>query len=484
MVLADLGRKINAALRSLDRAPDINEEVLNSVLKDVCAALLEADVNVRLVKKLRENVRSGLDFHAVARGFNKRRMVEQAVFCEIVKLVDPGVEPYQPKRGTPNVIMLVGLQGSGKTTTCTKLAWYYKKRGWKVGMVCADTFRAGAYDQLKQNATKARIPFYGSYTEADPVVIAADGVAAFKEEDFEIIIVDTSGRHYQEGALFEEMLAVSNAVRPDNIIFVMDASIGQACEAQSKAFKEQVDVGSVIITKLDGHARGGGALSAVATTKSPVVFIGTGEHIDDFEPFQTKKFVQKLLGMGDIEGLISSAEELNLVNEEELADKIRRGHFTLRDMFELFQNVMKMGPLGQTMGMIPGLGQEFMTKGSEQESMAQNKRRMAIMDSMSNNELDGKDGAKVFAREPWRISRVARGAGVTAHEVQQVLMQHKKLAQDLKDMSGKRGLQKGGKFNHQMAKMMDPGMLRQMGGVGGAQFQNMMKQLQPGRGGK
>jgi len=237
------------------------------------------------------------------------------------KLVDPGVMPYQPKKGKSNVIMFVGLQGSGKTTTCTKLAWHYQKKGWKACLVCADTFRAGAYDQLKQNATKARIPFYGSYTEADPVVIAAEGVEMFKNEGFEIIIVDTSGRHYQEDSLFEEMLAVSNAVDPDNIIFVMDATIGQACQAQAKAFKDKVDVGSVIISKLDGHAKGGGALSAVAATKSPVIFIGTGEHIDDFEPFKTKPFVSKLLGMGDIEGLINKVEELNLDNNEELINK-------------------------------------------------------------------------------------------------------------------------------------------------------------------
>lgn len=142
------------------------------------------------------------------------------------------------------------------------MAYYYQKRGWKTCLVCADTYRAGAYDQLKQNATKARIPFYGSYTEIDPVIIAADGVEKFKAEKFEIIIVDTSGRHMQADALFEEMLQVSNAVDPDNIIFVMDASIGQACEAQARAFKEKVDVGAVIITKLDSHAKGGGALSA------------------------------------------------------------------------------------------------------------------------------------------------------------------------------------------------------------------------------
>merc|ERR1712113_147053 len=171
--------------------------------------------------------------------------------------------------------------------------------------------------------------------------------------------------------------------------------------------------------------KGGGALSAVAATKSPVIFIGTGEHIDDFEPFKTTPFVQKLLGMGDIEGLISKVEELNLDNNEELINKIKHGEFTLRDMYEQFQNIMKMGPFGQIMG-IPGFSQDFMTKGSEQESMARLKRLMTIMDSMNEGELDGKDGTKIFAREPRRLSRVASGAGVTIREVQELLKQYTK----------------------------------------------------------
>ena len=142
MVLADLGRKINNALHSLSKATVINEDVLNSMLKEICAALLESDVNIRLVKQLRENVRSVIDFDEMAQGLNKRRIIQQAVFQELVKLVDPGVKPYQPKKGKPNVIMFVGLQGSGKTTTCTKLAWYYQKKGWKAALVCADTFRS------------------------------------------------------------------------------------------------------------------------------------------------------------------------------------------------------------------------------------------------------------------------------------------------------------------------------------------------------
>lgn len=370
--------------------------------------------------------------------------------------------------------MFVGLQGSGKTTTCTKLAYHYQRKNWKSCLVCADTFRAGAYDQIKQNATKARIPFYGSYTEVDPVVIAQEGVEMFKKEGFEIIIVDTSGRHKQEDSLFEEMLAVANAVNPDNIIFVMDASIGQACEAQSRAFKEKVNVGSVIITKLDGHAKGGGALSAVAATKSPIIFIGTGEHIDDLESFKTKPFISKLLGMGDIEGLIDKVNELKLDDNEELLEKIKHGQFTIRDMYEQFQNIMKMGPFSQIMSMIPGFSQDFMTKGSEQESMARIKKLMTMMDSMCDGELDHREGAKLFSKEKSRVFRVARGSGVTEREVQDLISQYTKFAAVVKKMGGIKGLFKSGdvnknvnptqmaKLNQQMAKMIDPRMLQQV----------------------
>ncbi|XP_014249055.1 signal recognition particle 54 kDa protein [Cimex lectularius] len=493
MVLADLGRKITSALRSLSNATIINEEVLNSMLKEVCAALIEADVNIRLVKTLRENVRAVIDFEEMAGGLNKRRMIQTAVYRELIKLVDPGVKAFQPTKGRANVIMFVGLQGSGKTTTCTKLAYHYLKKNWKACLVCADTFRAGAYDQLKQNATKARIPFYGSYTEVDPVVIANDGVNLFKKDGFEIIIVDTSGRHKQEESLFEEMLQVSNAISPDNIIFVMDATIGQACEAQAKAFKEKVDVGAVIITKLDGHAKGGGALSAVAATKSPIIFIGTGEHIDDLEPFKTKPFVSKLLGMGDIEGLLDRVNELKLDDNEELIEKIKHGQFTLRDMYEQFQNIMKMGPFSQIMGMIPGFSQDFLSKGSEQESMARLKKLMTIMDSMNDGELDGRDGAKLFSKQQGRVTRVAQGAGVTEKEVKDLIAQYTKFSAVVKKMGGIKGLFKNGdlaknvnqvqmtKLNQQMAKMMDPRVLQQMGGMPG--LQNMMRQLQQGASG-
>jgi len=289
-------------------------------------------------------------------------------------------------------------------------------------------------------------------------------------------------------------LQVSNATDPDNIIFVMDASIGQACEAQARAFKDKVDVGAVIVTKLDGHAKGGGALSAVAGTQSPIIFIGSGEHIDDFEPFKVKPFVSKLLGMGDIEGLIDKVNELKLDDNEELIEKLKHGQFTLRDMKEQFQNIMKMGPFSQIMGMIPGFSQDFMTKGNEQESMARLKKLMTIMDSMNEQELDNREGAKFFSRQAGRIQRVARGAGVSIKEVQELLTQYTKFAAIVKKMGGIKGLFKGGdmaknvnqvqmnKLNQQMARMMDPRVLHQMGGVAG--LQNMMRNLQgaPGLG--
>jgi len=486
MVLADLGRKLTTALRSLGNSPVINEEVLESCLKEVCRALMEADVNIRLVKQLKDGVKAQIDLEDMGSGLNKRRVIQTAVYKELVKICDPKVEVWKPTKKKSNVIMFVGLQGAGKTTTCTKLAYYYKKKNWKTCLICADTFRAGAFDQLRQNATKAGIPFYGSYTEADPAVIAYEGVQKFKEENFEIIIVDTSGRHKQEEALFEEMLQVNNACNPDNIIFVMDASIGQACEAQARAFKDQVDIGSVIITKLDSHAKGGGALSAVAATKSPIVFIGTGEHIDELEQFETTKFIKKLLNMGDIEGLIEKVNDLKLDENKELVENLQKGQFTLRDMYEQFQNIFKMGPFNQIMSMIPGFN-DFMTKGHEQESTKRLRKLMTIMDSMSDSELDARDGHKLFKQNDARIRRVSRGSGTSPRDVLELIEQYQKFAQMVKKMGGMGLFKNGdlsksmnnvqmGKLNQHMAKMMDPRVLQQMGGMKG--LQDMMKQFQ------
>ena len=201
MVLADLGSRVAVALRKMAQAPLVDKDVLNEMLTEICKALLQADVNVAQVKHLRESIKKNVDVESLASGMNKRKMLEQAVCNELCSMLDPGKEPYAPKKKQANVIMFVGLQGAGKTTTCTKYAYMHKRKGFKCALVCADTFRAGAFDQLKQNATKAKIPFYGSYTETDPAQIAAEGTAKFREEGYEIIIVDTSGRHMQARAV-------------------------------------------------------------------------------------------------------------------------------------------------------------------------------------------------------------------------------------------------------------------------------------------
>lgn len=481
MVLAELGGRISSALQAMNKVTVIDEKALTECLNEIARALMQADVQFKMVMAMQQNIKKIVNFEELAAGHNKRGIIEKAIFNELCKMLDPGTTPFQVKKGKPNVVMFVGLQGSGKTTTCGKYAHYYQKKGWKPALVCADTFRAGAFDQLKQNATKAKIPFYGSYTETDPAKIAQEGVEKFKKEGCDLIMVDTSGRHMQEAALFEEMRQVSESTAPDLVIFVMDGSIGQAAFDQAQAFKESVAVGAVIVTKMDGHAKGGGALSAVAATKSPVIFIGTGEHMDEFEPFETKPFVSRLLGLGDWSGFMDKIQEVIPADQQpELLNKLAEGHFTLRIMYEQFQNILKMGPLNQVMSMIPGLGQELMPKGREKESVARLKRFMCMMDSMTNEELDSSN-PKLF-QDPRRIMRVARGSGRHPLEVQDMLEEYKKMDKIWGKMKGLK-LNKKGAMNAaaqnmnamQLGRALPAHMVQQMGGVAG--LQNMMKQL-------
>ena len=461
------------------------------MIKEICSALLSADVNVHLVKRLRKSIESSIKLSELPPAVNKKRLIQKTVFDELVKLVDPHAEPFRPKKGKSNVIMFVGLQGAGKTTTCTKLARHYQTRGFKSCLVCADTFRAGAFDQLKQNATKARIPYFGSLTSTDPAAVAAEGVAKFKKERFEIIIVDTSGRHRQEKDLFDEMIQIQQAVKPDQTIMVLDATIGQQAEQQSKAFKEAADYGAIIITKTDGHAAGGGAISAVAATHTPIVFIGTGEHMLDLERFSPQPFVSKLLGMGDVQGLVEHVQALKL-DKGETMKHVMEGVFTVRDLRDQLQNIMKMGPLSKMAGMIPGLGNMMGGMDDEQGSMKM-KRMIYICDSMTDKELDS-DG-KCFVDQPERMTRIARGSGTSVREVEELLSQQKVMAGMAKKMGGMnknmqkaQGMMGGGNRNQQMAAMqkrmqsmgrgggMPPGMPG-MGGGGMPDMASMMKMM-------
>lgn len=516
MVLADLGSKLKTALSSVSSG---SEDEIQGLLKDISNALIESDVNFKLVIGLKKNIQSKIENDNFKNDStaNKRKKLQKIVYDELVALVDSYEEPPQIKKlssGTSkasgpgkkkvqkkresHVIMFVGLQGAGKTTSCTKLAVYYKKRGYKVGLVCADTFRAGAFDQLKQNAIKSNIPYYGSYIETDPVKVSYDGVVKFKEERFDIIIVDTSGRHKQEESLFDEMIQISEKVQPNQTIMVMDGAIGQAAQEQAQAFKESSNFGSIILTKMDGHAKGGGAISAIAATKTPIVFIGTGEHVNDFEPFKPSSFISKLLGIGDLQLLMDQVKSLNLQDDEnhkKTMEHIKEGKFTLRDFQTQMNNFMKMGPLTNIASMIPGMS-NLMGQIGEEEASSKMKDMIYIMDSMTTKELDS-DG-EIFIKQPERIVRVARGAGCQVIDVEMVLQQQQMMASMAQTAKQTQAL---GNQNPQMNRMMQQAqgnpnfmanmqnMMQGMGGAGGmpnmaglmnnpniiAQAQQMMK---------
>eukprot|EP01117_Protostelium_nocturnum_P003759 TRINITY_DN15029_c0_g1_i1.p1 TRINITY_DN15029_c0_g1~~TRINITY_DN15029_c0_g1_i1.p1 ORF type:complete len:507 (+),score=140.90 TRINITY_DN15029_c0_g1_i1:58-1521(+) len=479
MVLADLGNKITAALGKLTRESLIDEKVVDEMLKEIGNALVMANVRVQMVVQLKKEVKDSVDLNSGGAAVNMGNVIRKAVFDSLKKLVDPGTTAFVPKKGKPNVIMFVGLQGAGKTTTVSKLAHYYKKKGFSPALIAADTYRAGAFDQLRQNATKIGVPFYGSHTEADAVKIAREGVQHFKNLNCDMIFVDTSGRHSQEEGLFKEMLEISEAVNPNNIIFVMDGSIGQAAFDQANAFKKQVEVGSVIITKLDGHSKGGGALSAVAATQSPIIFIGTGEHMDDIEPFDATVFVKKLLGMGNLKGLVETLSDVYTKDKmKEMEERLKKGKFTLRDMRENLEGLMSMGPMNKILEMMPGGNQMAqLLQGGGADGNGKVKTMLNILDSMTDQELDN-DKPMNKDKDMTRILRLARGSGRTPAEVLLIFEQHKvfsKMVDKMKPFMKSQGRNNPGDMN-KMLSMLPPGALQGLGGAGG--ISQLMKQFQ------
>ncbi|EGG23008.1 signal recognition particle 54 kDa subunit [Cavenderia fasciculata] len=478
MVLADWGNQISSALAAMSNSTIINEETINHLLKEVGNALSRADVSMSLIIKMRKNIQAQIKLDQMAAGLNKRRIIRKVVFDELIKLLDPGVTPWKPTKGKSNIIMFVGLQGAGKTTSVTKLAHFYKRKGWNTAMVCADTFRAGAFAQLQHNATKAKIPFYGSESEKDPVAAAKKGVEIFRKEGAEIIIVDTSGRHKQESELFKEMSEIETVIQPDNVIFVMDSSIGQAAYDQAMAFKTSVKVGSVIITKMDGNSKGGGAISAVAATQSPIIFIGSGEHIPDLEIFNPTSFVSKLLGLGDVNGMVEMIQDV-VPPDPNAWKEMSEGNFTFRNMKQQFQQIMNMGPIEKIVQMFPGMSNMPMLQGGEGNLKL--KAYMTILDSMTDDELDGKK-----QMNPSRMLRIARGSGRHPREVGELTEQKKmfekmfKKGGGLSNLANMAGGGKGGQMPNpknlqQLAGMVPPQMMKQMGGMGG--IQSMLGQL-------
>jgi len=434
MVLDRLGRTLHSALRKLTRTAHVDERVVKELVRDIQRALLQADVNVELVLEMTKRIEKRALEEKIPPGMARKEHIIKIVYEELSTLMGRPAQ-LQLKPGEFTILLMVGLQGSGKTTSVAKLASHFKKRGFKVGIVCADTFRPGAYEQLSQLGQQVDTRFFGDPKAKDSIKLAKKGVEQFKKEHLELIVVDTAGRHRKEEALMEEMRQIAKSIGPDEIMLVVDGTIGQQAKEQAAAFKTATDIGSILITKLDGTAKGGGALSAVAATDAPIKFIGVGEHLDDLEPFVPERFVARLLGMGDIETLLKRIEETARAEEVKPADMkaILAGKLTLQDVYSQLEMMGKMGPFKKLMQMIPGLGvtipEEQMRVGEEKL-----KRFKVIMQSMTPEELEN---PKLLNAS--RIRRIARGSGTSETDVKELLKQYEFMKKMIKKMIKGRG---------------------------------------------
>jgi len=435
MVLDKLGNSLQDALKKIAGAGRIDEKVVNDAVKDIQRALLQADVNVKLVMELSNKIKERSLKESVSTGMSPREHVINIVYQELLNIMGQGTEI---KLGSQK-IMMVGLQGSGKTTTTAKLGRFFQRKGLKPAVICADTYRPGAFEQLSTLCSRLNVSFYGDKDNNDAVDIVKKGMKEVGKYD--ILIIDTAGRHALEDDLILEMENIHAIAQPDHRLLVIDAAIGQQASEQAKVFNESVGITGVVITKLDGTAKGGGALSAVTETKSSIAFIGTGEKPDDFEKFEPDRFISRLLGMGDIKTLIEKAQEAMIEDDFDM-DSLMRGKFTLKDMYKQMEAMNKMGPLKQIMQMLPSM--PLLPKNAdlsdEQFQMTESTlgKFKVIMDSMTANELEE---PKVIGSS--RVKRIARGSGNSVEDVRLLLKQHRMMQQAFKGLrSGKFNIQK------------------------------------------
>jgi len=430
MVLDRLGSSLNDALKKIFRAPVMDEKTVKELVRDIQRALLQADVNVKLVLEVSKRIEERALKEKVPPGVSRREHVVKVVYEELTRFLGEKPASLKIEPGKRKILMLVGIQGSGKTTASGKLAKYFQKRGLKTALVCTDTYRPGAYDQLKQLAGRINIPVYGEPKEKKSEKIALRGLKQFK--DYDLVIVDTAGRHKEEKSLIAEMKRLEKAIKPDEAILVIDGTIGQQAAVQARALHEATPIGSILVSKLDGSARGGGALSAVAAIGAPIKFISAGEKLGDIEPFIPSRFVGRLLGMGDLQSLVEKVREAEVKVPEKKVRAFLSGKFTLTDMYEQFESMKKVGPLKHLLKMIPGMSYNIP---DEQMELAEDalKRWRVIIQSMTPKE---REKPKILSSS--RIRRVARGSGTTEKEVKELLTQYNNMRKMMKTFRRKR----------------------------------------------
>jgi len=452
MVLNDLGSSLRGTLDDLRGKSRLSEEDIADIVKEIQRSLLQADVDVGLVQNLSDSIETRALEEEPPAGTTPRDWVLRIVYEELVDLVGESTElPLEEQ-----TIMLAGLYGSGKTTTAAKMAWWFSTKGLRPAIIQTDTDRPGAYDQAKEMAERAEVDFYGDPDENDPVKIAREGLEATENAD--VRIVDTAGRDGLNEELIEQIERIEQEVQPDRDLLVLDAAMGQSAKSQAADFEEAIGIDGVIITKLDGTAKGGGALAAVNETDSTIAFLGAGETVKDIERFEPSGFISRLLGMGDLKQLTErverAMEETQEGDEEDWdPEDMLEGQFTLKDMRKQMQTMNNMGPLDQVMDMIPGLGGGLMDQLPD-DAMDVTQERMrdfdVIMDSMTEEELEN---PRVVGQS--RTERICRGSGKPEERVRELLQQHKQMEQ----------------------------MLKQFQGMGDGDMERMMKQMQQGGGG-
>ena len=432
MSIDRLGSSLYEAIRKVFRASVIDEATVKELVHGLQKALLQADVNVQLVLDISKRIEERALKEKVPPGVSRREHLIKVVYEELTRFLGEKSIPIKIEPGKRKVIMLVGIQGSGKTTAAAKLARYFQKRGLKPAVVCIDTYRPGAYAQLQQLANRINVPFYGDLKAKDPVKVAFDGLKQFGDKD--IVMIDTAGRHKEERELIEEMKMLEKSLKPDEVMLVIDGTIGQQATVQAKAFHEATPIGSILVTKLDGSARGGGALSAVAATGAPIKFIGTGEKVEDIESFVPSRFVGRLLGMGDLETLIEKVHEAEVKVPGKKAKAILSGKFTLTDMYEQFEAMKGMGTFRKLLKMLPGMSYNIPEDMLNTAEGRLEKWRVMIQ-SMTSEE---KDDPKIFNAS--RMKRVAKGSGTSEKEVKELLKQYVMMRRMLKTLRRKKKL--------------------------------------------
>ncbi|MCD4666206.1 signal recognition particle protein Srp54 [archaeon] len=429
MVLDKLGSSLKDTLKKIAKAVFVDEKLVNELVKDIQRALISADVNVKLVFELSNKIKQRALKEEI-KGITKREHLVNIVYEELVNFLGEDKAEIKVTKKKPFKIMMVGLFGSGKTTTISKLAKYYTKRGYKVASLGLDVHRPAAPDQLKQISEQVKIDCYIDKKEKNPLKIYEKYEKDFKKYD--ILLIDTSGRDALSEDLIEEIEKLTSKIKPDERLLVLSADIGQAALGQAEQFHKSCDITSVIVTKLDGTAKGGGALSACSATGANVKFIGVGEKPDDLEIFNPKGFVSRLLGMGDLEALLEKAKDA--ISEEDAKDmgkKFQEGDFDLEDLYEQMKAMSKMGPLSKVMDMIPGFGQVKLPKDALKVQEGKLKKWKFVIDSMTKEEKKHPDVLDIS-----RIERIAKGAGVKVSDVRELLKQYRQSKKLIKMMGG------------------------------------------------